>query len=112
MGCSSEASMKSDRNSTTEKSVTWRYHALLRAQERGITRAHAIQVLTEGEIIEQRPRAKPFPKCLLMRMQEDSQPLYVSVGYDAFHDRLYVITVHWLDPRKWEDPWQRRRRRP
>ena len=50
--------MKSDRNSTTEKSVTWRYHALLRAQERGITRAHAIQVLTEGEIIEQRPRAE------------------------------------------------------
>ena len=49
---------------------------------------------------------------LLMRMQEDNQPLYVSVGYDASHDRLYVITVHWLDPRKWEDPWQRRRRRP
>ena len=92
--------------------LTWRYHALLRAQERGITRAHAIQVLTEGEIIEQRPRAKPFPKCLLMRIQEDHQPLYVSVGYDASHDRLYVITVHWLDPRKWEDPWQRRRRKP
>ena len=82
--------------------ITWRYHALLRAQERGITRAQAIRVLTEGEIIEQRPRARPFPKCLLMRMQEDHQPLYVSVGYDASHDRLYVITVHWLDPRKWK----------
>ena len=92
--------------------ITWRYHALLRAQERGITRVQAIRVLTEGEIIEQRPRAKPFPKCLLMRMQEDNQPLYVSVGYDASHDRLYVITVHWLDPRTWEDPWRRRRRRP
>ena len=92
--------------------ITWRYHALLRAQERGITRAHAIQVLTHGEIIEQRPRAKPFPKCLLMRMQEDNQPLYVSVGYEASNDRLYVITVHGLDPRIWEDPWRRRRRRP
>ena len=58
--------------------ITWRYHALRMAQERGITRAHAIQVLTEGEIIEQRPRAKPFPKCLLMRMQEDNQPVCVT----------------------------------
>jgi hypothetical protein len=92
--------------------MTWRYHALLRAQERGITRAHAIQVLTEGEIIEQRLKAKPFPKCLLMQMQQDNRPLYVSVGYDQSNDRLYVITVHWLDPRKWEDPWHRRKRQP
>jgi len=69
--------------------ITWRYHALLRAQERGITRAHALQVLIDGDIIEQRPRAKPFPKCLLMRMQDDNQPLYISVGYDAAHKRLF-----------------------
>jgi len=67
-----------------------------------MTRAQAIRVLTEGDIIEQRPRAKPFPTCLLMRMQEDHQPLYVSVGYDVSTDRLYVMTVHWLDPRKWK----------
>ena len=47
-----------------------------------------------------------------MEMQEDNRPLYVSVGYDASNDRLYVITVHWLDPRKREDPWRRRRRQP
>src|SRR5262244_3681958 len=92
--------------------ITWRYHALLRAQERGMTRAQAIRVLTEGDIIEQRPRATPFPKCLLMRMQGDNHPLCVSVGYDASQNRLYVMTVHGLDPRRWEDPWRRRRRRP
>lgn len=91
--------------------VTWRYHALLRARERGITRDQAMRVLTEGEIIEQRPRAKPYPKCLMMRVTEDNEPLYVSLGYEQSSDRLYIITVHWLDPRKWEDPWQRRRRK-
>ena len=55
--------------------MTWRYHALMRAEERGITREQAKQVLTEGDIIAQRPRAKPFPKCLRMRMQDDDQPL-------------------------------------
>ena len=77
-----------------------------------MTRAQAIRVFSEGAIIEQRPRAKPFPKGVLLRMQEDNQPLYVSVGYEASNDRLYVITVHGLDPRIWEDPWRRRRRRP
>jgi hypothetical protein len=92
--------------------ITWRYHALLRARERGITRDQAIQVLSEGEIIEQRPRAKPYPKCLMMRHREGNQPLYVAVGYDHTDDRLYIITIHWLDPRKWEDPWRRRRKQP
>jgi hypothetical protein len=47
-----------------------------------------------------------------MRVEEGNRPLYVSVGYDQANDHLYVITVHWLDPRTWEDPWRRRRRRP
>ena len=88
--------------------VKWRYHALLRAQQRGITRDQALQVLKEGEIIEQRPRAKPFPKCLMMAAVEPGRPLYVSLGYDESGGRLHIITVHWLDPRKWEDPWTRK----
>lgn len=88
--------------------ILWRYHALRRATERGITREQALQVLYEGEVIEQRPEAKPFPKCLLMYMEEKDRPLYVSVGYNEASDTLHVITVHWLDPEKWDDPWTRR----
>jgi hypothetical protein len=91
--------------------ITWRYHALLRARERGITREQAVRVLTEGEIIEQRPRATPYPTCLMMQMMGGNRPLYVALGYDQADGRIYIITVHWLDPSKWEDPWRRRRRR-
>lgn len=83
----------------------------MRAQERSITREQATRVLTEGEIIEQRPRAKPYPTCLMMQMQEGNRPLYVALGYDQANDRLYIITVHWLDPSTWDDPWRRRRRK-
>lgn len=88
--------------------ITWRYHALLRATQRGITRAQALAVLETGEIVETRPTARPYPKALLMAQIDDGRPLYVSVAHDARDDRLYVITVHWLDPRKWEDPWTRK----
>jgi len=92
--------------------VKWRYHALLRAYQRGIRREQALRVIHQGEIVEQRPRARPFPKCLLMAMVEPGRPLYVSVGYDRARDYLHVITVHWLDPRKWEDPWTRKPKPP
>jgi len=37
--------------------VKWRYHALLRANERGISRQQALEVIEPGAIIEER-RAK------------------------------------------------------
>jgi hypothetical protein len=89
--------------------ITWRYHALRRARERDIAREEAIRVMTEGEIIDQRPDDTPYPMCLMMAPVEERRPLYVALGYDGTDDRIYVITVHWLDPDKWQDPWTRRR---
>ncbi|MGH9364171.1 MAG: DUF4258 domain-containing protein [Thermoanaerobaculia bacterium] len=92
--------------------IRWRHHALRRAHQRGITRKQALRVLRSGEIVEQRPRAKPLPKCLLVAMVAPGRPLYVSVAYDEARGYLHVITLHWLDPRKWEDFWTRRARPP
>jgi hypothetical protein len=64
--------------------------------------------MLEGQILEQYPMAKPFPKCLMMAMIEPSRPLYVALAYDENTDYIHVITVHWLDPSKWEDPWTRK----
>src|SRR5215471_8863261 len=50
--------------------IKWRYHVLLRLQERGITRHQAKQVMEKGEILEQYSNARPFPKCLMMAMVE------------------------------------------
>ena len=90
----------------------WRRHALLRTYERGITLEQALQVVLEGEIIEEYPHAKPYPACLMMAMVEMGKPLYVSLAYDPENDLLHFITVHWLDPSKWEDPWTRKPSRP
>ena len=92
--------------------IKWRYHALRRAQERGISREQTLRVIHEGQIVEQRPHAKPFPKCLLMALVEPDRPLYVSLGYDQRRQYLHIITVHWFDPRKWEDPWTRKPKPP
>lgn len=100
------------RTAAQARRIKWRYHALLRAYQRGITREQALRAIQTGEIIEQRPRARPYPKCLMMATVEPDRPLYVSVGYDRARNYLHVITVHWLDPRKWEDPWTRKAKPP
>ena len=88
--------------------IKWRYHALLRFRERGITREQAKRVMREGQILEQHPMAKPLPKCLMMAMIEPNRPLYVALAHDENTNCIHVITVHWLDPSKWEDPWTRK----
>jgi Domain of unknown function (DUF4258) len=92
--------------------IRWRYHALQRARQRGITRQQAKDVICTGELIEEHPDAEPFPACLLMANVLPSRPLYVSLAYDEFDDYIYVVTVHWLDPNEWEDPWTRRVKKP
>jgi hypothetical protein len=88
--------------------VRWRYYALMRARQRGISRHDALRVLQEGKIIEQRPHAKLFPKCLMMALVKLDKSLYVAVAHDRRRDYLHIITVHWLDPRLWADPWTRK----
>jgi hypothetical protein len=85
---------------------------LLRFRERAITREQAKRVMQEGQILEQYPRASPFPKCLMMAVLEPSRPLYVALAYDEDTDYIHVITVHWLDPSKWENPWTRKGKNP
>ncbi len=45
----------------------------------------------------------------MMAMLEPERPLYVALAYDETTEYIHVITVHWLDPSKWEDPWTRKK---
>jgi len=88
--------------------VLWRQHALLRARRRGIARDLALRAIHQGECLEEYPAAEPFPRYLFM-LDTARGPLYVVASYDYAQDQAYVITVRWMDPRKWSDPWTRRR---
>ena len=81
-------------------------HAKQRMGLRKITDADAQTVIATGDLAEEYPDAKPFPKCLLMA-HVGGEPLYVAC---AFGDRYaYIITVHRYDADVWLDPWTRKR---
>ncbi len=85
-----------------------RYHALVRAEERGIYFDDIRRVILEGDVIERYEDAFPYPKCLFLGYVNDTTPLYVAVGYDDEHNLAHIVTVHWQDPSKWIDDRTRR----
>ncbi len=95
--------LKTIRKAVRDDRFRLRYHARLRAIERQIDTIAIKQVILEGEVIELHSKAKPFPKCLMMRIIE-GEPIYVSLGYDAKEDYVHIITVHGYDPEIWVDP--------
>lgn len=84
-----------------------RAHARNRMTERGIEKEEVEKALMEGEILEEHPQDKPYPKCLIMGFVREREPLYVSCSFDG--EEVYIVTVHWMDPEEWIDPWTRRR---
>jgi hypothetical protein len=80
--------------------VRWRYHALIRARQRGIERASATRVPLEGDLVEEYPGAAPFPKYLFVGATNRGRLLYVAVSYDRLTGYVTVIASHWLDPRR------------
>lgn len=86
-----------------------RYHARQRAIERQISTADIAAVILRGEIIEHYPKAKPYPKYLMMAKIR-TEPLYVALASDTHRDYIHISTVHGFDPTKWLDPWTRRSR--
>jgi hypothetical protein len=81
-------------------------HAKQRMGQRQVTDQDIKRVVVTGDVIEQHPKARPFPKALFMAKHK-GEPLYVSCAFDG--RTAYIITVHWYDPSVWIDPWTRRK---
>lgn len=82
--------------------VNIRYHARRRMAERNIYYEDIVKVIMEGEVVEEYPEAHPFPAYLVLGLVKNN-PLYVVCSFDG--ETAYIITVHWLDPEKWIEPW-------
>src|SRR5690349_5724912 len=82
-------------------------HAKQRMGQRNVTDTDPKHVVATGHVIEEYPKAKPFPKCLLMA-EVRAEPLYVAGAFDGRY--TYIVTVHGYDPEVWADPWTRKRK--
>ena len=62
-----------------------------------------------GEIIENYPKDKPYPSCLIFGKNFKREPIHSVWAYNEINQWAVLITVYRPDPAKWID-WKVRRR--
>jgi hypothetical protein len=82
-------------------------HFRKRRGERKFSMIQVKQAIYEGRIIEERPKQKPYPECLIMGEVDKyvsdlnisfKTPLFVMCGVG---NDIYLITADWNVPREW-----------
>ncbi len=83
-------------------------HAFVRALERGIDLADAIEVVKNGEVIAAYPDDKPYPSRLMLGFGHSRQPLHVVVG-ESEHGVCSIITVYRPEAELWDADFKTRK---
>ena len=91
-----------------ERFVRWTGHILERIFRRGIYMDDVIDVLTNGEIIEQYPSDYPFPSCLVLGHTQTGKILHVVCGSNGME--LWLITAYIPSPDEWTEDFRQRRK--
>ena len=84
----------------------WRRHAIQRSIERSITEEEVVEILLNGEIIEEYPEDKYGPSCLILGRTQSGRPLHIQCSLPP---TIWIITLYEPDPQEWID-WRSRKR--
>lgn len=82
-------------------------HALKRVVERNISEIEIKQVGMNANIIEEYPKDKYSPSCLLLGFTQTGRPLHIQVSL-ADTDFVKIITLYEPDTKEWVNYSQRR----
>ena len=90
----------------TEKTV-FTQHVLERIRKREVEKHDLLDIIMNGEIIEQYPNDYPFPSCLILYLKVNGKPLHLvcSMG----NNKVYIITVYEPDLEHWESDFMTRK---
>lgn len=84
-------------------------HADEEAQNDRLTYKEIFSSVANGEIIEEYPRDKPYPSCLVYGESDNNEPIHSVWAYNMNTRFAVLITVYRPDPKKWVN-WRIRRK--
>ena len=82
-------------------------HANMQCIKRIIDSKDVLNVLLNGEIIEQYPKDYPYPSCLELGLSLSGKPLHVCCAIG--NGKLWVITAYYPTEDKWEKDMKTRK---
>ncbi len=90
--------------------LSFRVHAILQMEERGLTVEDIRIALANGEEIESRPDDQPYPSRLVLGTCRLGS-LHVAVRDNIEDDEIVVETAYQPDAALWEPDFKRRRKK-
>jgi hypothetical protein len=73
--------------------IFWRKHVLQKTAERGIRQNDILEVLLNGECIQEYKDDKPYPSALFYNCISN-KPLHVVASFDHAQNIAYIITAY------------------
>ncbi len=90
------------------ESFTYRDHAQVRMFERNITTKEVEEAIEFGEKIEDYPKDKPFPSCLMFKVV-DKRPVHVVLGINGKEG--FIISLYEPSSDKFERDFKTRKKK-
>jgi hypothetical protein len=87
--------------------IRWTRHILERLFQRNISIDDIMNVLANGEIIEQYPKDYPFPSCLVLGSTSNGTPLHIVCGSNG--EELWLITAYLPTLSEWLEDFRTRK---
>lgn len=83
-------------------------HAIEEAEDDRLLLNEILASVLKGELIEDYPRDKPYPSCLICGFSDTGQAIHSVWAYNEGTEWAVLITVYRPDPARWID-WTKRR---
>ena len=84
-----------------ERRIIWSAHAAERMHQRGISRKDVLNAIQNGKIIEQYPDDYPYPSCLILGIDLQSQKIHIVCGSDG--SIIKIITAYYPTDEKFDE---------
>jgi hypothetical protein len=81
-----------------KKKNCYTYHAIQKMIDRDINTSDIREAIESGEVIEEYPRVKYGPSCLIFGFTRMNRPIHLLVSYS---DPFWVITAYEPSNREW-----------
>ncbi|MBM3811693.1 MAG: DUF4258 domain-containing protein [Acidimicrobiia bacterium] len=94
----------------TYSEISFSGHAVRRMFQQRIAVGEVVEVIQQGEVIQEYPEDRPFPSQLMLRFVK-GRPLHVVSALDPSSRICYVITAYWPDQDLWNDDYRNRKKR-
>ncbi|MBU1128182.1 MAG: DUF4258 domain-containing protein [Candidatus Omnitrophica bacterium] len=85
-------------------------HAVDKSILKHIRTKEVLEAIKSGQIIEDYPKDKYCPSCLIFGMTELGRPLHIQCSYPS-RSKIKIVTVYEADPEEWRNYTKRRWRR-